>query len=433
MLSTGVHCVVIVLLFQIRSTGELRPPSVADLIRAKSTKIIWYDFRKRPTVVSASERVGQSKTPRAPVQAKRAMIATSPKPKSSRQLIWQSAPKIEIERDLPLPNMVARMGIPNAIPQREEVKTVEAAPPPHIQKTPKIFTPPPRVTVLKQTVPTPLLEAPPPAVSSARSDPALDTGLSFQKNIDIPNAPVSPPPPGNGNADLAAASLRPGASQAVPQGVRPGQFAEAPDKGPISTGEVTGVRVPNLTIRDPDPAKRVDMPAPKFVTVVYAEKIRSIPTATLSAPLRPASRMIPRSMEARFQGRYVYTLVIPIENLPAYQGDWILWFAEKHQRPGDTPLMRAPVPLRKLEPAGATAARNGAEQRLQLAATITREGRIESISMLTKPGGAFEQAFIRDLASWDFKPATRDGQPVDIDVVVEIPFNLSVIAQRGQP
>jgi TonB family protein len=142
--------------------------------------------------------------------------------------------------------------------------------------------------------------------------------------------------------------------------------------------------------------------------------------------------MIPRRIEERFQGRYVYTLVIPIENLPVYQGDWIVWFAEKSQRPGDTPLMRAPMPFRKLEPVGGMAARNRNEQRLQFTGTITREGKIEGISMLTSPGSAFEKAVIQDLASWDFKPATRDGLPVDIDIVVEIPFNLSVIAERGQ-
>jgi outer membrane biosynthesis protein TonB len=36
--------------------------------------------------------------------------------------------------------------------------------------------------------------------------------------------------------------------------------------------------------------------------------------------------------------------------------------------------------------------------------------------------------------SWEFKPAKRDGAPVDIDVVLEIPFSLPPqIAQRSQP
>lgn len=239
---------------------------------------------------------------------------------------------------------------------------------------------------------------------------------------------------GNANADLAIATLHPAErpDRSVPEGERPARFAEAPVKGPLSTGEASGISVPNLTLRE-DPNKPADLSTSKFTTVLYAEAVRNIPTATLSAPLRPASRMIPRTIEDLFRGRYVYTLVIPIENLPVYQGDWIVWFAEKNQGPGNSPLMRAPVPFRKLEPVGGAVRRNETEQRLQFAGTITREGKIERISMLTKAGSAIEKTVIQDLASWNFKPATRDDLPVDVDVVVEIPFNSSVIAERGHP
>jgi hypothetical protein len=36
------------------------------------------------------------------------------------------------------------------------------------------------------------------------------------------------------------------------------------------------------------------------------------------------------------------------------------------------------------------------------------------------------------MQSWEFKPAMRAGTPVDVDVVMEIPFNLSVeLASAG--
>ena len=157
---------------------------------------------------------------------------------------------------------------------------------------------------------------------------------------------------------------------------------------------------------------------------MYADKVRSVPVSTLSVPLRPGSRTIPKTIDARFQGRDVYTMVIPIENLPRYSGDWILWFAERDQRTGDRPSLRSPIPLRKVEPLEQPLAGARTEFRVQIAAMIKKDGKIDGISLLRNLAPGLEQAVIQDLASWEFKPATRDGAPVDVDVVIEIPFSL---------
>jgi hypothetical protein len=165
---------------------------------------------------------------------------------------------------------------------------------------------------------------------------------------------------------------------------------------------------------------------------MYADKVRSVPVSTLSVPLRPGSRTIPRAIDARFQGRDVYTMVIPIENLPRYSGDWILWFAERDHREGDRPSLRSPIPLRKVEPLEEPLAGTRSEFRVQIVALIKSDGKIESISLLRNMAPALEQAVIQDVASWEFKPAMRDGTPVDVDVVIEIPFSLPPqIARRA--
>ncbi len=93
--------------------------------------------------------------------------------------------------------------------------------------------------------------------------------------------------PGNANTDLAIVTLQPSESThgALPQGERPGGFAEAPVKGPVATGEATGISVPGLTIRE-EP-KRVEQPASRLTSVLYSERVRGIPTATLSRPASP--------------------------------------------------------------------------------------------------------------------------------------------------
>jgi protein TonB len=226
-------------------------------------------------------------------------------------------------------------------------------------------------------------------------------------------------------------------SKNVPEGERPGRFSKAPETGAPATGDIgkTGaLAVPNLTIREDQP-KPVKLPNdPNARAILYAERVRTIPFSTLSVPLRPSSRTVPRTVEARFPGRNVYTMVVPIENLPTYSGDWIIWFAERQPVPGETPLIRAPLPYRKMEPVEQKAAGNPSVERVQISAILEKDGRLAKIAVSTKAGPDTEQAVIQDLESWEFKPATRDGVPVDVEVVIEIAFNLPAsVAKRVQP
>jgi hypothetical protein len=50
---------------------------------------------------------------------------------------------------------------------------------------------------------------------------------------------------------------------------------------------------------------------------------------------------------------------------------------------------------------------NRTERRLQVAAVVKKDGRLDEISLLRHSSLAVEQAVIEDLQSWEFKPATR--------------------------
>jgi hypothetical protein len=302
-----------------------------------------------------------------------------------------------------------------------------------IPKPVKAFVPPPpqparqaRLTIPIQPAEVALPDA--SIVGSPNIRNPLPEGIgapSFSKGAAPPpnGEPGSTNSAGNAKTDIAVASLHPG-NGPVPEGSRGGQFSKAPTLGEPASGEVSGsgLTVPNLSIKE-DRSKAAGPPQ-VFKATIYADKVRSVPVSTLSVPLRPGSRTIPRTIDARFQGRDVYTMVIPIENLPRYSGDWILWFAERDQKTGDRPSLRAPIPLRKVEPLEEPLASARTEFRVQLLALIKRDGKVEGISLLRNLAPAMEQAVIQDLASWEFKPATRDGVPVDVDIVVEIPFSL---------
>ncbi len=443
-------------------------PIYEALIKPEENKIVWYSPPKKTLPnISAQQRIGTLPTPRAPQKSAVAIIATAPKPKSMKQFIWQPVPKVEIHQDLPAPNLIARaaMAIPAPPPPPEPKPKVDKpdtqgakSPQPNISppapdgnvnkaeksntqpveipKPRKVFVPPPpsqrpvRTVIPVQTADVPLPDANISGAATARA--ALPDGIgapSFSKGA--PPPPDAPPGPvsaaGNGKVDIAVVGLHPNDKGQVPDGSRPGQFAQAPAVGEIATGEVTGgVGVPNLTIHDDRKALPPPHVDPPRNIVLYADRLRSLPVSTLSVPLHPASRTIPGSIEGRFRGRNVYTMVIPIENLPEYSSDWIIWFAERDSKPsaGEVLNVRAPVPLRKFESVEPVAPGARTEFRVQIAAVISKEGKLEVRELLRNLAPALESAVLRDVQSWEFKPATQDGVPVDIDVVIEIPFSL---------
>jgi hypothetical protein len=307
--------------------------------------------------------------------------------------------------------------------------------PVEIPKPPKAFVPPPpsqrptRAVIPVQTADIPLPDANISGTTTARA--VLPDGIgapSFSKGA--PPPPNAPPGPanqaGNGKVDIAVVGLHPSDKGQVPDGSRPGQFAQAPTVGEIATGEVKGgIGVPDLTIHDDRklvPPPHVDPPRK---VVLYADRLRSLPISTLSVPLHPASRTLPSSIEGRFRGRNVYSMVIPIENLPEYTSDWIIWFSQHEASgAGEALNVRAPLPLRKFESVEPVPPGARTEVRVQLAGVITKEGKMEVRALLKNLTPAQESAVLRDVQSWEFKPAMRDGAPVDIDVVLEIPFSL---------
>ena len=60
-----------------------------------------------------------------------------------------------------------------------------------------------------------------------------------------------------------------------------------------------------------------------------------------------------------------------------------------------------------------------------MAATLSKEGKLTGVTVLSNPPPAVAQAAMQDLTSWEFKPATRAGAPIEVDIVLEIPFNLA--------
>ena len=481
--SLGLHLLLVtIILFNPIPQSWQQATIYHDIIQPQEHKIIYYDFRQKLPEVRPARKIGRGPKPQGAELSPHTMIAASRQAKSERQFIWRPVPKIELPRDLALPNLIARTTTalpppPAEVPKKAEPPAVHKAFVPPALKTQNhpsaqpVMTDAPPETALRSRLARPERLAalnlrktflpPPPEAGRARSStltpadaPAVGGSASAPRGVrsEIPEGlgstelPAAPPPPnvplgpggtGHGNADIAIASLDPAGklNGPLPDGVRSGRFSKAPSLGEPSSGEGNGagaLTVPDLMIHE-EKAPPAQVASLNRKAVLYAETVRSIPISTLSVPLRPSSRTIPTDIDARFQGRSVYTMVVPIENLPAYGGDWIVWFAEKNPMPGDTPSMHAPLPFRKLEPVRPTpAGSDRIEQRVQVSAVIKHDGTVDRVSLLKHLPPEVEKFVIQDLQSWEFKPAMRSGTPVDVDVVVEIPFNLSVEMARAR-
>ncbi len=432
--SLGLHGLVVAALMSVTFSGKSsKRPVYDEFIKPNAHRLVYYDFRRKVPEVSPVKKVGRTPDPRGAELSRQAIIATSRKPKSEQVFISVPAPKVEIRQDMPTPLLVARL---------DTILPVPAAPP----KPKKFVPPPPAKQEPKLPMQTPVLDAPVPPAYSAAPSPLVSPALIFPK-LATP-ARVAPEAPtaqkGNAPADIAVASLHPSqdADAPVPNGERPGSFSKAPKQGAAASGDASAtatLTVPDLTIRppkaEPPPAPPPPAPPPAPTReILYAERMRSIPLSTLSVPLRPSSRMIPPAVDARFHGRNVYTIIIPMERMAAYGGDWIMWFADRELKPSETPVVRAPVPFRKLEPVDQPPPGDRTGERIQIAATIDKSGRLNGITLLTKTTPAVQRAVFQDVTSWEFRPATRDGAAVDVDVVMEIPFSIpTAVARRAEP
>jgi TonB family protein len=144
----------------------------------------------------------------------------------------------------------------------------------------------------------------------------------------------------------------------------------------------------------------------------------------------PATR-VSSAQDPRLEGRVVYTLAIEMPNITSYSGSWMVWFAEHESAPGVTGEMVAPLALRKVDPGYIPAA---AEERVEgvvrLFGTIRKDGHVEGILLIRHLDDRLDRSAQQALAKWEFRPASRNGAPVEVDAVFEVPFRLEPRPRR---
>jgi TonB family protein len=451
---------------------KLPEPSKSEYkqaIEGKETKLTWYRFNKELPDVTPPDAKAETKPLRATVQAKQQILASRKDAPKRTRMVWAAAPELKQIAPVESPNVlaVAMREIappvkafvappPVVVPKREialvdapavKPSQLEAVKIADATRMTKRFVAPPR------QVPVKLKEVVAPAEPAPQLEASAELPDSPEFLFKAPPRPFTPPATKAVAAkqvvmegalpNLAVVGLTPATSPAVlPVNSSPGQFAAAPKlraEGADSTGEGKGLSVPDLFVRGARDAK------PELLAQAYAAPTSGLTLKAAGARnpgLQNAQRTaapdaapaaatkVSGAPDPRFNGRDVYMMAIQMPNLTSYSGSWLMWYSDRTAREVGLAPVAPPVAHRKVDPKYvAAAAADRIEGKVQLACVIGKDGHVSTVELVRGLDERLNQSAQEALAKWEFTPATRHGEPVDVDVLVEIPFRLAPHAQ----
>jgi len=84
------------------------------------------------------------------------------------------------------------------------------------------------------------------------------------------------------------------------------------------------------------------------------------------------------------------------------------------------------VPVRKVDPKyPQLAIKQHIDGEVILYAIIRKDGHVDSIQVVRSVDPELDHNAVEALSRWEFRPATREGQPVELEAVIHIPFHFN--------
>jgi TonB family protein len=200
--------------------------------------------------------------------------------------------------------------------------------------------------------------------------------------------------------------------------------------GTSSTGvSISGGAPRNANVTSGISAGKILMPSSRpLYSRAEATRAADEPTEKTGPPnfalLAPGAK--PEDIFAR---RRVYSMNVNMPNLNSATGSWILNFAEMRSSPTGPQIKTSdeiaePAPLHKVDPKyPPTLMAEHVEGEVILYAVIRRDGSVGSIQVVRGIDPLLDGNAVRALAQWKFRPAERQGEAVNLEAIVHIPFH----------
>ncbi|HEU5453412.1 MAG TPA: TonB family protein [Terriglobales bacterium] len=273
--------------------------------------------------------------------------------------------------------------------------------------------------------------APSPAVvaSAAHSGNAVKQIIALGLNPALPGAPVNVPPGSRygefaagpngkpeapGTPDITAAgdgagNLSAKAIHSLPPGI---------SVAPAPPAESASANVPNAAPAAPISAVNRSLLAAAAMPMKVGDIARQIRPAG-SAPAVSDPDPINREV---FGARQYYTMQLNMPNLTSAAGSWIIRFAELNVMKSEGDLI-APQVTVKVDPKyPPEAVRNRLQGTVILYAVIRKDGSVGQVRVLHGIDTQLDANACTALQHWHFRPAMKNGSAVDLEAVVQIPF-----------
>ena len=218
---------------------------------------------------------------------------------------------------------------------------------------------------------------------------------------------------GNGHGNGGGAGSGTGSTPGVPPGVFVGA---GPGNAPSSAvaGDPSGA-----SSGSGDSSTRATSSDPPLVADNHPMRVTVSPHKAMEAPNAP--NPLERQV---FGDRKSYSMILNMPNLNSAGGSWIIRFAELKQNHGKGDLV-APEAVHKVDPGYPTELiRQNVQGTVTLYAVIRSDGSVGDVRVLSSADQRLDQFARAALGRWQFRPAMKDGSPVDLEAVVIIPFRI---------
>jgi TonB family protein len=458
-------------------------PRVLDRPVFNSADVVYYSPAEYLPPIDTGVQHDQLPQRGEPEFAPQPIISVPPEADNNTQTIV-TPPNLKLNRDIPLPNIVAWPGAQPAVPLAATSTDARNVKLPELPTS--VVAPPPEVSVTARAqnlqAPQPAIVEPPPSVESASTRkwgdlnightkvvaPAPQLPVAEQRSLgNMAQAPLSnagpavvPPPPSlagaasNRGGQIIALGIHPAVLKApveVPSGNRRGTFAAGPQGKPGAPGTPDIPRSANHgngngggfgdTAKGVPPGLYVGGAAPAHSGVagngtggdkhsagdprLMAEVTPPRVTASPKRLALEASVDNPTEMERKvFGDRKFYSMTLNMPNLNSGGGSWVIRFAELHENQDKSELV-APLATQEVDPAyPLELMRRGIQGTVTLYAIIRSDGSVGEVRVLRGVNDRLDEYARTALSGWRFTPATKGGTAIDLEAVVMIPFRM---------